>query len=64
MTINQIYELVNAATSEILGESAVIAEDLSNVVDIGTEIFNANAVDNYVRSLVNHIGTVENLSRP
>jgi hypothetical protein len=64
MTINQIYELVNAATSEILGESAVIAEDLSNVVDIGTEIFNANAVDNYVRSLVNHIGRVIFVNRP
>lgn len=64
MTINQIYELVNAATSEILGESSVIAEDLSNVVDIGTEIFNANAVDNYVRSLVNHIGRVIFVNRP
>ena len=64
MTINQIYELVNAATSEILGESAVVAEDLSNVVDIGTEIFNANAVDNYVRSLVNHIGRVIFVNRP
>ena len=64
MTINQIYELVNAATSEILGESSVVAEDLSNVVDIGTEIFNANAVDNYVRSLVNHIGRVIFVNRP
>ena len=64
MTINQIYEIVNAATSEILGESAVVAEDLSNVVDIGTEIFNANAVDNYVRSLVNHIGRVIFVNRP
>lgn len=64
MTINQIYELVNAATSEILGETAVVAEDLSNVVDIGTEIFNANAVDNYVRSLVNHIGRVIFVNRP
>ena len=64
MTIQQIYELVNSATSEILGESVVIAEDLSNVVDIGTEIFNANAVDNYVRSLVNHIGRVIFVNRP
>lgn len=64
MTVNQIYELVNAVTSEILGESAVVAEDLSNVVDIGTEIMNANAVDNYVRSLVNHIGRVIFVNRP
>ena len=58
MEVAQVYSLVNTATHEVLGESAVVAEDLSNVVDIGTEIFNANAVDNYVRSLVNHIGKV------
>lgn len=58
MEVAQVYSLVNDSTKEILGESAVLAEDLSNVVDIGTEIFNANAVDNYVRSLVNHIGKV------
>lgn len=59
MEVKQIYELVNNATSEILGEeSSLLAEDLSNLVDIGTEIFNANAMDRYVRSLVNHIGKV------
>lgn len=64
MKVSQIYELVNSATSEILGESAVLAEDLSNVVDIGEEIFNAGAVDNYVKSLVNHIGRVIFVNRP
>lgn len=58
MTRTQVFELVNAATRETLGESAVLNEDLTNVVDVGTEIINANAVDNYVRSLVNHIGRV------
>lgn len=58
MEVAQVYALVNDSTREILGESTILAEDLSNVVDIGTEIFNANAVDNYVRSLVNHIGKV------
>ena len=37
---------------------------MSNIVDIGTEIFNASAVDNYVRSLVNHIGKVIFVNRP
>lgn len=64
MQVKQIYELVNSATSEILGESAILQEDLSNVVDIGTEIFNASAVDNYVKSLVNHIGKVIFVNRP
>lgn len=64
MKVNQIYELMNSVTKEIIGESAVLSEDLSNVVDIGTAIFNASAVDNYVRSLVNHIGRVIFVNRP
>lgn len=58
MEVNQIYELVNTTTSETLGDSVVVTEDLSNLVDIGTAVFNQNAVDNYVRTLVNHIGKV------
>lgn len=58
MDVKQIYPLVNAATSEILGETAVLNEDLSNVVDIGEQVFNANAIDRYVKALVNHIGRV------
>ena len=64
MTVNQIHEIMNSVTGEILGESAVVAEDLSNIVDIGTQIFDASAVDNYVRSLVNHIGKVIFVNRP
>lgn len=56
MNVQQVFNLVNTATSEALGREVVVAEDLSNVVDLGDELFNANAVDNYVRSLVNHIG--------
>lgn len=58
MEVRQIYGLVNTATQEVLGESAIVKEDLSNVVDIGEQIFNANAIDKYVKSLVNHIGRV------
>jgi len=64
MDVKQIYTAVNTATQEALGESAVVQEDLGNIVDIGTQIFNANAVDNYVRSLVNHIGKVIFVDRP
>lgn len=64
MQIKQIYQLMNTVTNEILGESAVVNEDLSNVVDIGTAIFNANAIDAYVKSLVNHIGKVIFVNRP
>jgi len=58
MEVKQIYDLVNTTTAETLGESVVVTEDLSNLVDIGTAVFNQNAVDNYVRTLVNHIGKV------
>ena len=59
MDVKQIYQLVNDATSEILGEEAtLLTEDLSNLVDVGTAIFNQNAMDRYVKSLVNHIGKV------
>lgn len=64
MEIKQIYSLLNNVTGEVLGKSDLIAEDLSNIVDLGTEIFNANAVDNYVRKLVNHIGKVIFVNRP
>ena len=64
MEVKQIFELMNTVTKEILGQETVVNEDLSNVVDVGTEIFNANAVDNYVRSLVDHIGKVVFVNRP
>ena len=64
MDVKQIYELMNTVTNEVIGKGDLVTEDLSNVVDIGTEIFNANAVDNYVRTLVDHIGKVVFVNRP
>lgn len=64
MEVNQIYNIMNDVTSEVLGRTEVITENLSNIVDVGTEIFNADAVDRYVRSLVNHIGRVVFVNRP
>lgn len=64
MEVKQIYSIMNTVTNEILGNEIVVKEDLSNIVDIGTEIFNASAVDNYVKSLVNHIGKVVFVNRP
>ena len=64
MEVKQIYQIVNSITSEELGLQTILSEDLSNIVDIGTEVFNSNAVDNYVKSLVNHIGKVVFVNRP
>lgn len=64
MEVKQIYALMNDVTSEILGETGLVQEDLQNVTDIGTQIMNATAFDNYVRTLVNHIGRVIFVNRP
>lgn len=58
MKVKQIYDLVNSAKSEVLGSESILAEDLSNLVDIGTELFNANATENFVKKLVDRIGKV------
>ena len=58
MEVQQIHTLINGVTNEILGKNSVANEDLSNVIDIGNEIFNASSVDNYVKSLVNQIGKI------
>ena len=55
---------MNTVTNEITGKSDIVTEDLSNVVDIGKEIFDNTSVDNYVKSLVNHIGKVIFVNRP
>lgn len=58
MEVKQIYEFVNETVKEVLGDEALVQEDLSNIVDIGNAVFDGNAFDKYVRSLVNHIGRV------
>lgn len=64
MVVKQIYELINRVSGEVLGRTDIVSEDLTGIVDLGTEVFNQNAVDNYVKSLVNHIGKVIFVNRP
>ena len=63
MKVKQIYDLVNGATDQMLGEDVVLQEDLSNVVDIGKAIIDSDNLDNYVKKLVNHIGKVVFVNR-
>lgn len=58
MKVTQVYSLVNDVVKEVLGEEAILQEDLSNVVDIGKTIISTDNIDNYVGKLVNHIGKV------
>ena len=56
MDIKQIAQFVNEATQEITGETALIQEDLSNVVEAGDTLANVGGIDAYVRNLPNVIG--------
>ena len=64
MLMTQVYELMNDVTKEVLGETAVVNEDLTNVVDLGDQISNLNLLDHYVKSLVDHIGKMIFVNRP
>lgn len=64
MVVKQIYEIINRVSAEVLGTTDLVRDDLTGIVDLGNEVFNQNAVDNYVKSLVNHIGKVVFVNRP
>lgn len=64
MEVKQIYQIINKVSGEVLGKTGIVHEDLTGIVDLGKEVFNQSAVDNYVKSLVNHIGKVIFVNRP
>lgn len=64
MQVTQIYQIINKVSNEVLGKADIVQEDLTGIVDLGTKVFDQDAVDNYVKSLVNHIGKVIFVNRP
>ena len=61
MLVADIHALLNDTMEEVTGQSALVEEDLSNVVDIGKMVFTADDINNnykdaYVKSLLNRIG--------
>ena len=56
MEVKQIAQMLNTINAEVLGETVAVNEDLSNIVDAGTAIFDANAVEPFSKALVNQIG--------
>ena len=58
MKVTQLKDIVNGVTSEVLGKEDVVSEDLSNIIDVGNEIFDTDNVDNYVKKLIDRIGSV------
>lgn len=63
MKVTQLKDIVNNVTSEVLGKEDVLAEDLSNLVDVGNEIVDSENVDNYVKKLIDRIGKVVFVNR-
>ena len=55
MKIEKVAQFVNDAQKEVLGESAITTEDLSNIVNVGESIANMNLYDKFVGALVNRI---------
>ena len=64
MKYEQVYSIMNEVTKELIGTEVVVAEDLSNIVDVGKAIQNISGMDNYVRTLNDHIGKVQFVNRP
>lgn len=64
MEVKQLAGLVNEALKETTGVEALVAEDLGDLVDAGTAVFDAGAVDNYGRSITNVIGRNIFVNRP
>lgn len=63
MNVKQLSTILQSITDEVIGESVVVKEDLSNVVDVGRQILDNTSVDNYVKALVNRIGRTEFVDR-
>lgn len=64
MEVKKIRDLINSVSGEVLGKNDIVLEDLEGIVDLGHEVLNQSAMDNYVKSLVNHIGKVIFVNRP
>lgn len=56
MKVTQIKDLVNSSLKELNGSSVLLKEDLSNVVDVGAEIFDTDNVENFVKKLIDRVG--------
>ena len=65
MLITQVGPLLNAIFPEVLGESALLTEDLSNLVDLGKAITSLDSYRNkFVQALVDRIGKTIYVDRP
>ena len=64
MTVDQIYTILNTINGEVAQGTALVNEDLSNIVDVGTTVFSSSWQDNYVKALIDQIGKMVFVDRP
>lgn len=60
MKVNQIATIMNDTFNEIIGESAIIAEDLSNLVEVGRQITSTSTfgdnINKYTKTIWDKVG--------
>ena len=56
MEVSQVYAFTNNAVKQALGDSVILQEDLSNIVDVGAAVFDSDAKDAFCGALINQIG--------
>lgn len=56
MKVEQIYNLMNTITQEQLGDSIIVQEDLSNIVDLGKQFEDVIGLDRFCSALVDKVG--------
>lgn len=64
LQVKQVAKLVNGATEQYLGDTAVLQEDLSNVIDVGVAVQNADLYENFTMGLLLKIGEEFFVNRP
>lgn len=65
MKVEQIAQIVNQTTAEVTGTEELDTLDLNKVVETGAEVLDSDKqIDNYVKSLIDHIGKVVFVNRP
>lgn len=60
MKVNQIATIMNDTFNEVIGESAIIAEDLSNLVEVGRQITSTSTfgdnINKYTKTIWDKVG--------
>lgn len=56
MRVEQVASIVNEALTQVMGEHAVLEQDLSNVVEVGKAMLDVTSLDNFVAALPDVVG--------